>query len=143
MSVTATATVPPVSFATTTITWRRDGKTASMRVEVASTPTQSERGLGYRDSLPEDAGMLFDLHSTRIPVFWMKGMRFALDMVWIGEDKRVAGVTTGIQPQPGAPDAQLKRISPAVAVRYVLEINAGAAERQRIDTGTQLMFSLP
>lgn len=135
--------MPPVSFAAATITWSRDGKIASMRVEVASTPTQSERGLGYRDSLPEDAGMLFDLHSPRVPVFWMKGMRFPLDMVWIGEDKRVAGVTAGVQPQPGASDGQLRRVSPAVAVRYVLEINAGAAARQRIEMGTQLMFNLP
>ena len=114
-----------------------------MRVEVASTPEQSERGLGYRDELPEDAGMLFDLHETRIPQFWMKGMRFPLDMVWIGEDKRVVAVTANVPPQPGAADDELARISPPVAVRYVLEVNAGTAQRQGIAAGTQLTFSLP
>lgn len=114
-----------------------------MQVEVASSAAQSERGLGYRDALPEDAGMLFDLHETRIPVFWMKGMRFPLDMVWIGEDGRVAEVTANIPPQPGAADVDLARISPAAPVRYVLELNAGAAGRLGIGAGTQFAFDLP
>jgi len=69
--------VTPVSFATTTITYTLADSTASLHVEVASSPEQGERGLGYRDALPEDSGMLFDLHETRIPQFWMKGMRFS------------------------------------------------------------------
>jgi uncharacterized membrane protein (UPF0127 family) len=112
-------------------------------VEVATTPAQTERGLGYRDALAPDAGMIFDLHTTRSIGFWMKGMRFALDMVWIGEDKRVVAITAGIQPQPGVPDGQLLRHSPNTPVRYVLELNAGAAERLGILTGTQLSFDLP
>lgn len=87
--------------------------------------------------------MLFDLHETRIPMFWMKGMRFPLDMVWIGEDGRVAEVTANVPPQPGVADADLARISPAAPVRYVLELNAGAASRHGIAVGTQLAFDLP
>lgn len=132
-----------VTFGTTSISWTRDGASASMRVEIASSAVQSERGLGFRDSLPEDAGMLFDLHEARIPVFWMKGMRFPLDMVWIGEDRRVAAVTENIAPQAGIPDEELARISPPLPVRYVLELNAGAAGRHDIGTGTQLAFDLP
>jgi uncharacterized membrane protein (UPF0127 family) len=139
----AASAVPTVTFAATTITWARDGATASMRVDVASSAGQSERGLGDRDALPENAGMLFDLHETRVPVFWMKGMRFALDMVWIGEDRRIASVTENIPPQPGVPDDQLARISPATPVRYVLELNAGAAARHGLAAGTQLTFDVP
>ena len=95
------------------------------------------------DALPDDAGMLFDLHEMRIPVFWMKGMRFPLDMVWIGEDRRVAEVTANVSPQPGVADGDLARISPASPVRYVLELNAGAAGRYGLGAGTQLAFDLP
>ncbi len=132
-----------VTFGATSITWTRDGAPMSMRVEVASSAVQSERGLGYRDSLAEDAGMLFDLHEARIPVFWMKGMRFPLDMVWIGDDRRVAAVTENVQPQPGVADEGLTRVSPPAPVRYVLELNAGAAARHGIGAGTQLAFELP
>lgn len=112
-------------------------------MEVATTPAQSERGLGYRDVLPPDAGMIFDLHATRSIGFWMKGMRFALDMVWISEDGSVVAITTDVQPQPGVPDSQLLRYSPDTPARYVLELNAGAAERLGIAAGTQLSFELP
>ena len=139
----AVSPISTVTFDTTTIAWTRDGVTASMRVEVASTADQSQRGLGYRDSLPEDAGMLFDLHETRVPGFWMKGMRFPLDMVWIGEDGRVAAVTENVPPQPGVADEGLGFTSPPVPVRYALELNAGAARRLGIVAGTQLAFDLP
>ncbi len=138
--------VPTVVFGATTITYpSRDdpGATIVIDTEVASTPSQSERGLGYRDSLPAGAGMIFDLHNAGVPTFWMKGMRFALDMVWIGDDKRVASVTTDIPPEPGVVDEKLTRYSPQSPARYVLELNAGAAARLGLTPSTQLTFALP
>jgi hypothetical protein len=137
-AATAAATVTPVAFGTTQL---RAGDRV-LRVEVASTPVQSERGLGYRDALAPDAGMIFDLHATAVPVFWMKGMRFPLDMVWIDDAKRVVDITRDVQPQPGAGDAELRRYSPRVPVRYTLEVNAGAAERLGLTPGVQLAFQL-
>lgn len=142
-AASATAAVTPVSFPSTQLRYRTASGDGVLRVEVASTPEQSERGLGYRDAMAADAGMLFDLHETRVQEFWMKGMRFALDLVWIDEDRRVVAVTAGVPPQPGAADAEQHRYAPPVAVRYVLEINAGAAARLGLGAGTQLAFDLP
>jgi len=140
---TPTPEVAPVTFATTTIRIEASPAPRSIDVEVATTAAQSERGLGYRDSLGTDAGMIFDLHTTTRPTFWMKGMRIPLDMVWIGEDKRVAGVAANVAPQPGVADDQLRRYSSDTPVRYVLELNAGAAARLGLAPGTQLAFALP
>jgi uncharacterized membrane protein (UPF0127 family) len=118
-----------------------DGGT--LQVEVAQTPEQRERGLGYRDALAQDSGMLFDLGETRLPGFWMKGMRFPLDMVWIDEHKQITGVTAHVQPQPGVADTALRRYSPEAPVRYVLELNAGAAARLGLDAGGRVDFELP
>jgi uncharacterized membrane protein (UPF0127 family) len=87
--------------------------------------------------------MLFDLHETSVPTFWMKGMRFALDLVWIGDDERVVAVTANVPPQPGASDTQLRRYSPVAPVRYVLELNSGAAARLGFTPDAQLSFTLP
>jgi uncharacterized membrane protein (UPF0127 family) len=132
--------VPTVVFATTKI---EIGGARTIDAEVATTEPQSERGLGYRDTLAPDAGMIFDLHEERVPSFWMKGMRFALDMVWIGADKRVVGVTPDIRPEPRVADAQLRRYAPAEPVRYVLEVGSGGAARLGLVAGTQLAFSIP
>ena len=115
----------------------------ALQIELAVTEPQRQRGLGFRDTLPADAGMLFDLETAQVAVFWMKGMRFPLDMVWIGDDKKITSVSADVPPQPGVPDAQLLRYSSTVPVRYVLELHAGAAVRLGLAAGTQLGFQLP
>lgn len=142
-SPTSASVVPTVTFARTTLRISDASDARAIDVEVAANGEQSERGLGYRDTLAADGGMIFDLHGSRIPSFWMKGMRFALDMVWIGEDKRVAGITANVAPQPGAADAQLRRYAPIAPVRYVLELNSGAAGSLGVVAGVQLSFTLP
>jgi uncharacterized protein len=144
-SASLSVVVPPVTFERISLRIGEAADARTIEVEVAATSPQSQRGLGYRDSLAADAGMLFDLHQVRDPslFFWMKGMRFPLDMVWIGEDRRVVGVTADVQSEPGVPDAQLAHYSPPAPVRYVLELNSGAAARIGVTTGTLLTFTLP
>jgi uncharacterized membrane protein (UPF0127 family) len=141
-AITPTASVVPVTFPTGTLEIHAADGDHTLHIEIATNGEQSQRGLGFRDGLADDAGMLFDLGSTRPQVFWMKGMRFALDFVWITDDKRVAGVTADVPPQPGVPDSELLTYSAPQPVRYVLEINAGAAARLGIAPGTQLSFGV-
>jgi uncharacterized membrane protein (UPF0127 family) len=115
----------------------------TLRVELALTAEDRVRGLGGRDALAEDAGMLFDLVQPRVPGFWMKDMRFDLDMVWIDDQQTIVGVSANIPAQPGVPDGDLPRYSPQVPVRYVLELNAGAASRLGLDEGDKVQFELP
>jgi uncharacterized membrane protein (UPF0127 family) len=125
----------------TTVIYDDDGET--IIAEVASAPEERELGLGERDSLGGNCGMLFDLGETRIPTFWMKDTRIPLDMVWIAEDGTVAGVTADVPPEPGVADTQLRGYSPDGAVRYVLELNAGEAARRGIAPGTVLEWDAP
>jgi uncharacterized membrane protein (UPF0127 family) len=111
--------------------------------ELARSPEERGVGLAGRDELAAGAGMLFDLGDTRIPAFWMKDTRFPLDLLFIGEDKRIVSITADVQPEPGVADAALRRYSPPSAVRYVLELNGGAAARLELDAGDELSFELP
>lgn len=131
---------PDLNGGLRTIALRYDGGT--LRVEVAETPSQRALGLGGRDGLDDGAGMLFDLGSTRVPTFSMRGMLFALDFIWIDEEQRVTGVTSDVEPQPGVPDSELQTYSPESPVRYVLEVSAGTAERLGIDAGDRLSFDV-
>lgn len=115
---------------------------ATISVEVADTDATRAQGLSDRTSLAQDAGMLFDMGAVTSPSFWMKGMRFPLDLVWIGEDKRVVGVTPNVRPQPGVADSGLTLYSPPSPIRYVLEVNAGAARRLGLETGVAVAFAL-
>jgi len=120
---------------------RYDG--GALRVEVAATPDDRAHGLAGRAALAEDTGMLFDLGESRVPGFWMKGMLIPIDMIWIDETKTITGIAFDVQPQPGVPDAELRRYSPETPVRYVLEVNAGASLSLGLEAGDRVEFTLP
>ncbi len=128
---TATSSLPVIEVA-------YDG--GVIRAEVASTPEQRALGLGHRTELDDDAGMLFDLGGARVASFWMKDTLIPLDMIWIGEDRRVTGIAANVQPEPGVADGDLRSYSSGVAVRYVLELNAGAAAARGIAVGDELRW---
>lgn len=109
--------------------------------EIADTPALRTKGLGYRDQLPPNSGMLFVFPNGQASSFWMRGMRFPLDFVWIGADCRVADLTRRVpHPEPGAPDATLPLINPAAPAAYTFEINAGEIERFGIELGDPVRF---
>lgn len=96
--------------------------------EVASTVEEQSLGLSNRDSLPENSAMLFPFSPPQTVAFWMKDMRFALDIVWIANGKVV-----GIEKNTPPPSAQtaphdLPNYRPPQPVDYVLELNAGQSQ---------------
>ena len=114
----------------------------SFPVELATTVGQQVQGLSGRASLAPGSGMLFVYDQERKFTFWMKDMRFPLDIVWIGADCAVVEVTQDIPPPvPGQADQQLPRYSPGTPAQYVLEINAGEAGLQNITPGDPVGFA--
>jgi uncharacterized protein len=105
---------------------------ASVLAEVADDPASRQRGLSGRDRLAAGEGMLFLLPDDS-PSFWMKGMRFPLDILWI-RDGRVVDVSADVPP-PGDSNAPLPTYSPDRPANRVLEVNAGWAAEHGIRRG--------
>lgn len=116
---------------------------ARLFVEVAQDPDVRSVGLGGRASMPEDWGMLFDSGNSRLPSFSMRGMQFPLDFIWLDDAKRIISIDANARPEPGVPNEELRRYSPGVPVRYVLEVNAGVAARLGVQPGDELVFEVP
>ena len=110
---------------------------AAVRVDVASTPAARERGLAGRSGLAEDRGMLFVYRDHRERTYWMKGMRFPIDIVWIDRG-RVTGVAPNL-PVPAGGDLPLYP-SGGPADR-VLEVRAGWAARHRVEARDAVRIS--
>jgi uncharacterized membrane protein (UPF0127 family) len=102
-------------------------------MEVADTPAQQELGLGKRDSLAADYGMLFAFTSAGLRCFWMKDMRFPLDIIWIGSDKKIGHIEKSL-----SPDTYPQSYCPQLAARYVIELNAGTADKLGLHDGDVL-----
>ena len=105
---------------------------ATVLADVAGDAESRQRGLSGRESLDEGEGMLF-LLANDSPSFWMKGMRFAIDIVWI-RDGRVVDVTARV-PAPRGANAPLPTYSPDRPADRALEVSAGWAADHGIGRG--------
>jgi uncharacterized protein len=112
----------------------RTGTRIHVPVELASTEQERARGLMYRHDLPADAGMLFVFPETADHAFWMKNTPLPLDMIFIGEDLGIVGVVEHAVP------FSTRSLRVAYPSRYVLEVNAGFAARNRIGPGDRVEF---
>lgn len=107
----------------------------NLTVDIADDPLEQSRGLSGREILNENEGMLFVFPISHIPSFWMKDMNFSLDMIWITEAWQIAEITKNI-----SPDTFPKTFSPESAVKYVLEVNAGWSDRNKIRVGDKVTY---
>ncbi len=107
-------------------------------LELAVTEQEREKGLGYRDSLPANGGMLFVFQTKDRYGFWMKGMRFPLDFIWIDGNK-LADLSRNI-PMPANDDAQPVSLAPNEPADKILEVNAGVIDRIGVKIGDIVQF---
>lgn len=107
----------------------------SILVEEATTPQEKVLGLGGREYLAQDHGMLFRFATPEKPAFWMKNMRFALDYIWINNEKVIDLSENVVTPLTATTDDQLSLISPNVESNAVIEVNAGFVKRNQIFIG--------
>ncbi|MDR3435706.1 DUF192 domain-containing protein [Telmatospirillum sp.] len=114
-----------------------DGRSVPFSVEVARTTEELGRGLMNRSSLPADAGMLFDFGSDHPVSMWMKNTLIPLDMLFITNDGKIAGIAARTVPQ------SLEVIASPGSVRAVLELNGGTADRVKIKVGDRVSVGLP
>lgn len=111
-----------------------------VRVELAQTAAERTRGLGGHAPLGADEGMLFVFPEAGRHSFWMKGMAFALDIIWIRDGQVVHVLADVPPPRPGTADSELPLYTPPAAADYVLEVPAGFAARWGIQAGSRVVL---
>lgn len=105
----------------------------AFHAEIVSDAAKLSLGLGERDSLCADCGMLFEFPKLSKRSFWMKDMKFPLDIIWIN-GREIIYVSKNIPADyPGT-------ISPDAPVDRVLEINAGSADALGVKDGDKIEF---
>ncbi|HEV8388264.1 MAG TPA: DUF192 domain-containing protein [Dongiaceae bacterium] len=101
-------------------------------VEIADDATERAEGLMYRQSLADNAGMLF-LYPKPQPVeFWMKNTPLSLDIVFVRADGTIARIAADTTPMSE------DLIPSGEPVRAVLEVKAGTMRQLGITVGDRL-----
>lgn len=108
--------------------------------DVALTADEQRKGLSIKDSLRSSEGMLFPYESPRILSFWMKDMKFPIDIIWLSADKKVVHIEENLQPCSTL--LPCPSYAPDVPAQYVLETTAGFSSANGITDGTPVEFTL-
>jgi uncharacterized membrane protein (UPF0127 family) len=105
-------------------------------LDVADTPRKQEKGLGGRDSLAWHHGMYFEYDQPSFPAFWMRGMRFSIDIVWL-RDGRIVDLHPNVPFEKGGNGPTLR---PRVLTDGVLEVPAGYAAAHAWQIGDRAVY---
>ncbi|HET7814917.1 MAG TPA: DUF192 domain-containing protein [Candidatus Baltobacteraceae bacterium] len=115
---------------------------AHLRVQVAQTEEQRERGLMSVTNLPLHTGMIFIFEKDQNVAFWMKDTLIPLDMVFLGTDGKVRKVFANVPVvDPSLPDTQIP-LEEGIA-RFVIELPAGEAAIDGLKPGVVLKLPHP
>ena len=106
-----------------TISENIGGKNFSL--EIASNEPSRELGLGQRDTLAENAGMIFAFPRLDKYGFWMKDTKFPLDILWLNQNCVVVGKATM------TPKSFPKVFYPDFPALYAIELPVGSANNTK------------
>lgn len=112
---------------------------SAIKIRMADTVPEQELGLSYARSLAADQGMLFVFKTSAPHPFWMKDMRFPLDIIWLkseGGRYRVVTVDENL-----SPDSYPQAFSGTEPADAVLEINAFKSKAFDIVPGSYLSLT--
>ena len=102
----------------------------SIAVSIAGTDLERVQGLSHTEALPEGAGKLFIFDTIGLYGFWMKDMRYSIDIIWLDEEMTVVTIKEGV-----VPESYPETFYPSTESKYVLEVPAGFSTENGIAVG--------
>lgn len=108
--------------------------------DISATNELRTKGLSVKDALAEDEAMLFVFDVEGEHRFWMKDMKFPIDIIWISSDKTVVDIENNLQPCYSGVLCSI--YEPDGNSLYVLETVGGFASKYGVVKGTSVEFDL-
>ncbi|MGN6628953.1 MAG: DUF192 domain-containing protein [Candidatus Nitrosocosmicus sp.] len=115
-------------------------KSLVIYVDLAITPDQQAKGLSIKNSLNDSEGMLFPFDKPGDYSFWMKDMKFPIDILWIDTNNKIVHIEKNLQPCIFF--LLCPSYSPHSNSKYVLEINADLTTRNNITVGDSVYINM-
>jgi len=105
------------------------------KLEVARSDAERHKGLMYRKELGADRGIIFAFPEEKIQSFWMHNTYISLDMIFLDAKNKVVGILKRV---PILNDEPRKVEAPS---KFVIELNAGSADKSGIVLGSEALYS--
>lgn len=115
--------------------FKKDSLLVHLDIEIAESDYETQTGLMHRTSMKEKQAMFFVFDDVAMHNFHMKNTQIPLDIVFIDDKLRIASFQENAKPfDEGLLNSQ-------VPVQYVLEINAGLAEKWLLEVGDRISYN--
>ena len=111
-----------------------------LSADISASNEQRTKGLSVKDALAENEAMLFVFDNEDEHTFWMKDMKFPIDIIWINDNKTVVHIEHNLQ--PCGYGLLCPTYKPGQDSLYVLETVGGFAEKHDVVQGTRVQFEL-
>lgn len=108
----------------------------SFNLELANTDEKRQVGLSSKNSLDENSGMLFLFDKEDYYPFWMKNMKFSIDIIYI-KDNKIITIHRNVE-APKTDEEYLPMYRPEEPADKVLEIKAGVADKYNLKNGDEI-----
>lgn len=118
--------------------------THTISLTLARTEKEKQIGLSETPSLQKNSGMLFLFDTADTYGFWMKNMKYPIDIIFIN-DSKIITIFKNVTPPPtdsAIPDEKLPIYTPASPSNRVLEIPGGMSDTYSLKVGDNVEFTL-
>lgn len=109
----------------------------TFNTEVPANQAEFNKGLGGRPCILPNQAMLFPFKQPGQYAFWMKDMKFPIDIIWINANHQVVANKINLQPSTYPNSFENPQNLPS---QYVLEIKANRSQELKISLGTVVYF---
>ena len=113
----------------------------TINLDIALTDKQKHEGLSIKSSMKENEGMLFIFEEPTLQSFWMKGMKFPIDIIWLDENLSIVYIEKSLNPCKSW--VNCPSYKPTAEALYVLETISGFSEEHDLKIGDKINIKLP
>ena len=111
--------------------------------DIALTGEQKTKGLDVKNNLAENQGMLFVFQQPYKYGFWMKGIKFPIDIIWLDSNGVVTHIEHRLKPcPPASSNLACPLYFPEKDSLYVLETVSGFSMKHNVRLGSHVSFEL-
>lgn len=113
---------------------------AAFKTEIAKSQAEFAKGLSGRPCILADQAMLFAFTQEGQYRFWMKDMKFPIDIIWINSADRVAAMEIDVDPSTYHSKSPFFENDTKHLAKFVLEIKANRSKELGMVLGTPVIF---
>jgi uncharacterized membrane protein (UPF0127 family) len=107
----------------------------TINIEIAETDEERAKGLMDRKSMTDEQGMLFIFAQAEEQSFWMKNTYISLDIIYVGTEQEIVSIQKYATPLSEESLPSFKK------AKYVVETNAGFADKYKVKYGDKIAFT--